>query len=53
MWQLVIARSYEDLTCTQRVDVPIVVYNKGSGDFGIKLENVGRAWLIYAAWLSK
>jgi hypothetical protein len=42
MWQLVIARSYEDLTWTQRVDVPIVVYNKGSGDFGIKLENVGR-----------
>jgi hypothetical protein len=44
MWQIVIARSYEDLSWTQQLDpsIEVVVYNKGEGDFGIPLQNIGR-----------
>jgi len=44
MWQIVIARSYEDLSWTEKLDpkFQVVVYNKGLGDFGIKIKNVGR-----------
>jgi hypothetical protein len=40
-YQIIVARYNEDITWTSHLE-NVVIYNKGSGDFGIKRKNVGR-----------